>query len=105
MNNNIKFRVELVEFKMNANLNFAYLELLSCKDQSLLIWGNPFLVLDFSLDILDRVRRLDLEGDGFPGQGFDENLHATTETEDQMEGGLLLDVVVGQCAPILSNYE
>ena len=29
------------------------------------------------------------------------NLHATTETEDQVEGGLLLDVVIGQGAAIL----
>jgi hypothetical protein len=28
-------------------------------------------------------------------------LHATTEAEDQVEGGLLLDVIVGQGAAIL----
>jgi streptomycin 6-kinase len=29
------------------------------------------------------------------------NLHATTEAEDEMEGGLLLDVVIGKGAAIL----
>jgi len=31
----------------------SILELLSSKDQSLLIWGNSLLILDLSLDILD----------------------------------------------------
>ena len=31
--------------------------------------------LDFGLDIVDGVRRLDLERDGLPREGFDENLH------------------------------
>merc|ERR1712152_26325 len=39
-------------------------QLLSSKDQSLLIWGNSFLVLDLGLDILNGVRRFNLEGDG-----------------------------------------
>ena len=31
--------------------------------------------LDLSLDVLNGVRRLDLESDSLPGQGLDENLH------------------------------
>ena len=50
-------------------------ELLSCEDESLLIWGNTFLVLDLSFDGLDRVGLLDLESDGFTGEGLDKNLH------------------------------
>ena len=41
------------------------LELLSGKDQALLIRWDALLVLDFGLDIVDSVRRLDLKGDGF----------------------------------------
>jgi hypothetical protein len=37
-------------------------KLLSCKDQSLLVRGNTFLVLNLGLDIVDSVRRLYLEG-------------------------------------------
>ena len=40
------------------------LELLSSKDQALLVRRNALLVLDLGLDIVDRVRALDLEGDG-----------------------------------------
>jgi len=42
----------------------AVLQLLSGEDQSLLVWGDALLVLDLRLDIVDRVRGLDLEGDG-----------------------------------------
>ena len=31
--------------------------------------------LDLSLDILDGIRGLDLEGNSLPGEGLDENLH------------------------------
>merc|ERR1711972_859318 len=79
----------------------SVLELLSSKDQSLLIWGNTLLVLDLGLDVLDAVRRLDLEGDGLPGEGLDEDLHTSPESEHKMEGRLLLDVVVRESPSIL----
>ena len=40
------------------------LQLLSGKDQSLLIRGNALLILDLALDIIDSIRGLDLESDG-----------------------------------------
>jgi len=40
------------------------LKLLAGKDQTLLVRRDPLLVLDLGLDVVDRVRRLDLEGDG-----------------------------------------
>ena len=48
------------------------LELLAREDQALLVRGDPFLVLDLGLDIVDGVGGLDLEGDGLARQGFDE---------------------------------
>ncbi len=45
----------------------AILELLSSKDQSLLVRRNTFLILDLSLDIVDGIAGFDLEGDGLPG--------------------------------------
>merc|ERR1719233_648740 len=51
------------------------LQLLPREDESLLVWGNPLLVLDLSLDIFDGVGRLDFQGDGFSGQGLHEDLH------------------------------
>lgn len=71
----------------------AILKLFASKDQALLIWRDSFLVLcdrdqwkflsglskgnhtDLSLDILDRVWRFNLEGDGLAREGLHENLH------------------------------
>ena len=72
----------------------SILELLTSEDESLLIWRNTFLVLDLGLDVLNSVCWLDIEGDGLTSEGLDEDLHTTSESEDEMESGLLLDVVV-----------
>ncbi len=52
----------------------AVLELLAREDQTLLVRRDALLVLDLGLDVVNRVRRLDLEGDGLAGEGLDENL-------------------------------
>ena len=77
------------------------LELLSSEDESLLIRRNSFLVLNLGLHILDSVGGLNLKGDGLSGEGLHKDLHTTTESEDEMEGGLLLDVVVGEGSAVL----
>ena len=77
------------------------LELLSSENQALLIGRDALLVLDLGLHIVDSVRWLDLKSDGLTGEGLDEDLHATAETEHQMERGLLLDVVVRKSATVL----
>ena len=59
------------------------------------------LVLDLALDVVNRVRALHLQGDGLASQSLDKDLHATAQTQHQMEGGLLLDVVVCQGAAVL----
>jgi hypothetical protein len=46
----------------------AILKLLSGEDQTLLVWRDALLVLDLGLDVVDRVRRLNLEGDRLTGQ-------------------------------------
>ena len=53
----------------------AVFELLASEDESLLIGRDALLVLDLGLDVVDRVRRLDLESDCFTGEGLNENLH------------------------------
>ena len=53
----------------------AILKLLASEDESLLVWWDALLVLDLGLHVLDRVAGLDLEGDGFSGEGLDEDLH------------------------------
>merc|ERR1712062_388653 len=79
----------------------SVLQLLASEDQSLLIWGDSLLVLDLGLDVLNGVRWLDLEGDGLPGEGLDEDLHTSSQSEHKMEGALLLDVVVGESPSVL----
>ena len=75
-------------------------QLLASENETLLIWGDSFLVLDFSLDVIDGVAWLNFQGNCLSGKCFHENLHTSTKTEYEMEGGLLLDVVVAQCAAI-----
>ncbi len=53
----------------------AVLELLAGEDQALLVRWDTLLVLDFGLDIVDRVARFDLERDGLAREGLDEDLH------------------------------
>jgi hypothetical protein len=50
-------------------------QLLAGEDQALLIWGNAFFILNLSFDIFDSIRWLNLEGNGFTRQCFDEDLH------------------------------
>jgi len=49
-------------------------QLLSSKDETLLIWWDPFLVLDLSFDVVNGIGRFDVQRDGFTGECFYENL-------------------------------
>merc|ERR1712109_367108 len=53
----------------------AVLKLLASEDQPLLVRGDPLLVLDLGLHILDGVARLHLQGNGLTREGLDEDLH------------------------------
>src|SRR5687767_4191435 len=78
----------------------AVLELLAGKDETLLVRRDAFLVLNLGLDIVNGIGRLNLKGDGLSSESLDEDLHTTTETEDQVQSRLLLDVVVAQGAAV-----
>merc|ERR1712002_1361378 len=79
-------------------------ELFACEDQPLLVWRNSFLVLDLCLHVLNGVGRLNLEGDGLTGQGLHEDLHTSSQPQDKMKGGLLLDVVVRQSPSVFELF-
>ena len=70
------------------------LQLLSRENQSLLVRGNAFLVLNFALHHVDRVRRLHFQRHSFASQRLDKDLHAhfllNTSTEMMMILLLLL---------------
>ena len=78
----------------------AIFQLLSSKDETLLVWGNAFFVLDLSFDIIDGVTRFNFKSDGLPGKCLHKNLHTSSKTENKVKGGLFLDVVVTQSAAI-----
>ncbi len=85
----------------SATTSITWNKPLTGEDESLLVWRDSFLILNLSLDVLDRVGGLHFQGDRFPSQCLDEYLHPAAESEDQMESALLLNVVVGQSASIL----
>merc|ERR1719516_146631 len=82
----------------------SVLQLFASEDQPLLIWGNSLLVLNLGLDVLNAIRRLDLEGDGLPSEGLDEDLHTSSESENEVKGRLLLDVVVRESSSVLQLF-
>jgi len=75
-------------------------ELLSRKNQSLLIGWNALLVLNFRLDILDSIGWLGFKGNSLASKCFNKNLHTTSESEYQVKGGLLLNIVIGQSSTV-----
>ncbi|CAH2071721.1 unnamed protein product, partial [Thlaspi arvense] len=77
------------------------LELLSSEDETLLVRRNTFLVLDLRLHVVDCVRALDLQGDCLAGECLHENLHTTTETEDQVKRATILELLAGEDQPLL----
>jgi hypothetical protein len=79
----------------------AILKLFAREDQTLLVRRNTLLVLDLRLDVVDGIGGLDLKSDGLAREGLDENLHTSTETQNEMKGGLLLDVIIRKGAPVL----
>merc|ERR1712142_701511 len=75
-------------------------QLFASEDETLLIWGNSLFVLDLGFDIVNCVAWLNLQCDGLASQGLDKDLHTSTKSQDKMEGGFLLDVVVAQGATV-----
>merc|ERR1719516_487277 len=55
----------------------------------------PLLNLDLSLHILNRIGWLHFKSDGFASQGLDEDLHTSSQPEDEVQGRFLLNIVVG----------
>jgi len=55
------------------------LQLLSSKDQSLLIRRDAFFVLDLLLDVVDSIRAFDFQSYRLAGQRLDKDLHLKRE--------------------------
>jgi hypothetical protein len=78
----------------------AVFELLAGEDESLLIWWDTFLVLDLGLDVLNGVRGFNFEGDGLASEGLDEDLHSSSQSENQVKSRFLLDVVIRKSSAV-----
>jgi len=57
--------------------------------------------LDLGLDVVNCVRRFNLESDCLACEGLDEDLHTTAGMQNKVEGGLLLNVIIRKSAAIL----
>merc|ERR1711937_930642 len=77
-------------------------QLLTSKDQTLLVRRNTLLILDLLLDIFNCVTRFNIQSDSFTSQSFDENLHSTTtsKSKDKMESRFLLDIIICKSSTI-----
>ena len=82
----------------------AVFQLFPGKDQTLLIGGDAFFVLNLGFDVLDGVGRFNVQSDGLARQCFDEDLHTTAQAQDQVQRGFLLDVVVGQRSAVFQLF-
>ena len=55
------------------------------------------LILNLHLHIVDGVRQLNIQSDGFSSEGLDEDLHSSTKMEDEVESRLLQDYNQKEC--------
>merc|ERR1740139_605946 len=79
----------------------AILKLLPCKDKTLLVRRDAFLILDLSFHVVDGIRRFHIQRNGLSSQSFHKDLHASTKTKHQVKSGLFLDVIVRESTAIL----
>jgi uncharacterized membrane protein len=82
----------------------AVFQLFSSEDESLLIGWDTFLVLDLCLDIINGVWWLNIKSDGLSSEGLDEDLHSSSESENQVKGWFFLDVIVTESSSIFKLF-
>ncbi len=63
----------------------AVVQLLPAEDEALLIGRDALLVLDLRFHVLDGVRGLNLERNGLPGERPHEDLHASSQSKNQVQ--------------------
>ena len=71
------------------------LELPSREYQAILVWWNPFLVLNHSLDVLNRVTLFNIQRDSLSCQRLDkDDLLIAEHWKDQVKSAFMLNVIV-----------
>jgi len=76
-------------------------KLLSSEDKSLLIWWDSFLVLNLGFDVLNGISWFNIEGNGLSSKSFNEDLHTSSKSEDQVKSRFFLDIVVWKSSAVL----
>merc|ERR1712178_658430 len=79
-------------------------QLFASKDEALLIRWDAFLVLNFRLNVINRVAGFNVQGDRFASQGLHEDLHTTAKAKHQVQCRLLLDVVIRKGTTIFQLF-
>ena len=72
------------------------LKLFSSENKSLLDSRDSFFILDLSFEFSDCVGRFNFDADCLTSQGFDEDLHSTSQSQDQVDVVVFADSVVFQ---------
>ncbi len=73
-------------------------ELLSGEDESLLVFWDAFLGSDLFFQGFDGFVGFDFYSHGSASQGFDEDLHSSSQSPDEVDGWLLLYVVISEAS-------
>ena len=74
---------------------------LSCKDESLLVDGDALLGENAFLEGSQVFGVLNFDGNGLSSESAHEDLHSSSESEDEVHSAFLLNVVVAEAAFIL----
>ncbi len=62
----------------------------------LLIGRDSFFILDLLLYVFNGIAGFYFQSDCLSSQGFNKDLHSSSQSEYQMEGGFFLDVIIGK---------
>ena len=74
--------------------SMAVFQLFSNGDEVLLVGWDPFVVLYLGLQLLDGVWWLEVTCDGLASEDLDKDLFSTKQSEEYVDGGFLMDVVI-----------
>lgn len=86
---------------VEARKHFVILHTQTSKDQYLVSSGNTLLVLNFPLHVCNAIATHYFKSNDLASQRPQGDLKTTTQTQHQVQGGLLLDVVVREGSALL----
>ena len=72
----------------------------ACKDEALLIWWDPLLVLNLRFHVIDSVGSFNVEGDRLAGESLHKDLHTSAQTKHQVERRFFLNIIIRECTTV-----